>query len=73
MTLVFRGDALTPDGLAQIARTVGGIEADPLVAPLLAAETVHPLRCGWARPWEQMISPPSPRSKSTKPPPRRLP
>ena len=42
VTLVFRGDALTPDGLAQIARTVGEIEADPLVAPLLAAATVSP-------------------------------
>ena len=42
VTLVFRGDALTPDGLAQIARTVREIEADPLVAPLLAAETIHP-------------------------------
>ena len=40
VTLIFRGDALTPDGLAQIARTVGEIESDPLVAPLLAAETV---------------------------------
>ena len=42
VTLLFRGDALTPDGLAQMNRTVREIEANPLVAPQSAADTVSP-------------------------------
>ena len=36
-TLIFRGDALTPDGLAQISRVLSDATSDSQVQPLLAA------------------------------------
>ena len=36
VTLLFRGDALTPNGLAQIDRVLSDVTSDPRVAPLLA-------------------------------------
>ena len=39
-TIIFRGPALTPDGLAQISRTVGEVQADSRVAPLLSGRIV---------------------------------
>ena len=35
-TLIFRGSALTPDGLAQIDRVLNQVTSDPRVAPVLA-------------------------------------
>ena len=35
-TLIFRGEALTPDGLAQMERVLNQATSDPRVAPLLA-------------------------------------
>ncbi len=37
VTLVFRGEALTPEGLAQIERVIDGITSDPRVKDVLAA------------------------------------
>ena len=37
ITLIFRGDAITPDGLAQMSALIDKIVTDPEVEPLLAA------------------------------------
>ena len=37
VTLIFRGDALTPDGLAQMAQLTDEITTNPEIAPLLTA------------------------------------
>ncbi len=42
VTMLFRGNTLTPEGLAQIDRAVREVEAHALVAPLLAAPLVSP-------------------------------
>ena len=41
ITLLFRGEALTPEGLSQMAGVVDEIASDPEVAPLLAP--IHPV------------------------------
>ena len=43
-TMLFRGDPMTPGGLAEIYRIVGDVEGHALVAPLLAAPVVSPTR-----------------------------
>ena len=40
VTLLFRGDALTPDGLAQIHEVVGSVTTDSTVAPFLVPNGV---------------------------------
>ena len=40
ITLLFRGDALTPQGLAQTERTIREIESHPAVTPQLASGTL---------------------------------
>ncbi len=41
-TMIFRGPVLTPDGLAQIDRTVKEVESNSLVSPLLADRIIAP-------------------------------